>query len=238
MAKEKILIIEDEDDIQELLKYNLKKEGYEQLKVVDSGEEGLEVVKEFAPDVILLDLMLPGIDGLTVCRTLKSDPDTVQIPIIMLTAKSEEMDMIIGLEMGADDYVPKPFSNKVLAARIKSIIRRSKMNPADEKSDVIKRGPLLMNRGKREASLCGKAIELTFSEFEILYMLAKHPGWVYSRNQIVNKVKGDDYPVTERAIDVQIVGLRKKLGEAGVAIETVRGVGYRFKENFSEADIV
>ncbi|MFA7229637.1 MAG: response regulator transcription factor [Victivallaceae bacterium] len=232
MAKEKILIIEDEEDIQELIRYNLKKEGYDQLKIVDSGEKGLKAVAEFSPDVILLDLMLPGIDGLAVCRHLKSNPETEQIPVIMLTAKSEEMDMIIGLEMGADDYMAKPFSTKVLVARIKSVMRRSKYGDQEEMPEIVKRGPLLMNRSKREATLNNKTLGLTFSEFEILYMLARRPGWVYTRNQIVNEVKGDDYPVTERAVDVQIVGLRKKLGEAENMIDTVRGVGYRFNENY------
>ncbi|MCF6175221.1 MAG: response regulator transcription factor [Victivallaceae bacterium] len=237
MSKEKILIIEDEEDIQELLAYNLKKDGYDQLKITGSGEAGIEAVKRFMPDIVLLDLMLPGIDGLTVCRTLKSNVDTAAIPIIMLTAKGEETDIIVGLEMGADDYVVKPFSNKVLIARIKSVLRRAKNMQNEADNEVLKRGPLLINRTKREAMLNGTPFTLTYSEFEILFLLAKRAGWVFSRNQIVNQVKGDDYPVTERSIDVQIVGLRKKLGSAGDAIETVRGVGYRFKENFSDADL-
>lgn len=230
MAKEKILIVEDEEDIQELIRYNLEKEGYQNLRVADSGERALDILKNFVPDLILLDLMLPGIDGLAVCRQLKSQNETAQVPIIMLTAKSEETDVIIGLEMGADDYVAKPFSNKVLIARIKSVLRRSRQTFGDENSNTLKRGGLLMNRGKREVSLNGKSIVMTFSEFEILYMLAKRPGWVFTRSQIVNEVKGDDYPVTERAIDVQIVGLRKKLKGAEKMIETVRGVGYRFRD--------
>ncbi len=237
MSKDKILIIEDEEDIQELLKYNLKKDGFEQLKISGSGEEGLDAVKSFVPNIILLDLMLPGIDGLTVCRKLKSNSETEDIPIIMLTAKGEESDIIVGLEMGADDYVVKPFSNKVLIARIKSVLRRAKSVQSEHNKTVLQRGPLLINRTKREASLSGNQLTLTYSEFEILFLLAKRAGWVFSRNQIVNQVKGDDYPVTERSIDVQIVGLRKKLGAAGDVIETVRGVGYRFKENFSDADI-
>lgn len=231
MAKEKILIVEDEEDIQELIRYNLDKEGFHNLKVVDSGERALAALKTFSPDVILLDLMLPGMDGLAVCRHLKSVPESAAIPIIILTAKSEETDIIIGLEMGADDYIAKPFSNKVLVARIKSVLRRTKQTFSDDNSGIIKRGSLMMNRGKREVNLNGKNIIMTFSEFEILYMLAKRPGWVFTRNQIVNEVKGDDYPVTERAIDVQIVGLRKKLKDAENIIETVRGVGYRFKND-------
>jgi two-component system phosphate regulon response regulator PhoB len=229
MAKEKILIVEDEEDIQELIRYNLEKEGFANLKVVDSGEKAIEALKTFIPDIILLDLMLPGMDGLAVCRHLKSVKETATIPVIMLTAKSEETDIIIGLEMGADDYVTKPFSNKVLVARIKSVLRRTRQASDDDTSTVITRGPLVMNRGKREVTLFGESITMTFSEFEILYMLARRPGWVFTRNQIVNEVKGDDYPVTERAIDVQIVGLRKKLKGAEDMIETVRGVGYRFK---------
>jgi len=231
MAKEKILIVEDEEDIQELIRYNLEKEGYKNLKVVDSGEKAIESLKTFSPDIILLDLMLPGMDGLAVCRSIKGSPESVTIPVIMLTAKSEETDIIIGLEMGADDYVAKPFSNKVLIARIKSVLRRSKQNLNDDDSGIIKRGNLIMNRGKREVTLNGKSITMTFSEFEILYLLAKRPGWVFTRNQIVNEVKGDDYPVTDRAIDVQIVGLRKKLKGDEDVIETVRGVGYRFKSD-------
>lgn len=236
MSKEKILIIEDEEDIQELLKYNLKKNGYEQLKITGSGEEGLDAAKRFSPDIILLDLMLPGIDGLTVCRKLKGDSETEAIPVIMLTAKGEETDIIVGLEMGADDYVVKPFSNKILLARIKSVLRRAKIIQNEHDQELLNRGPLRINRVKHEAYLNGEPLTLTYSEFEILFMLAKRAGWVFSRNQIVNQIKGDDYPVTERSIDVQIVGLRKKLGVAGEAIETVRGVGYRFKENFSEHD--
>ena len=237
MSKDKILIIEDEEDIQELLKYNLKKDGFERLKITNSGEAGLDAVKTFLPNIILLDLMLPGIDGLTVCRKLKNNSETAHIPIIMLTAKSEESDIIVGLEMGADDYVVKPFSNKVLIARIRSVLRRAKSIQSENDKTVLQRGPLLINRTKREASLDNKSLILTYSEFEILFLLAKRAGWVFSRNQIVNQVKGDDYPVTERSIDVQIVGLRKKLGIAGEAIETVRGVGYRFKENFSDSDL-
>jgi two-component system phosphate regulon response regulator PhoB len=231
MAKEKILIVEDEEDIQELIRYNLEKEGFRNLQVVDSGEGAIEALKTFTPDLILLDLMLPGMDGLAVCRQFKSVPDTAAIPIIMLTAKSEETDIIIGLEMGADDYIAKPFSNKVLIARIKSVLRRRRQTLTDDNAGILKRGGLVMNRGKREVTMNGANITMTFSEFEILYMLAKRPGWVFTRNQIVNEVKGDDYPVTERAIDVQIVGLRKKLKGAEDMIETVRGVGYRFKND-------
>ena len=228
MGKENILIVEDEEAIQELIRYNLNKEGFDRVRCCDSGETALAAAQEFAPDLILLDLMLPGIDGLTVCRKLRSEPRTSAIPIIMLTAKSEESDIVIGLEMGADDYLPKPFSPKVLIARIRSVLRRVNHLESEAAGTTLKRGPLSMNRGTREALLDGKPLVLTFSEFEILYLLARRPGWVYTRGQIVNEVKGDDYPVTERAIDVQMVSLRRKLGEYGSLIETVRGVGYRF----------
>jgi len=233
MAKEKILIVEDEEDIRELVKYNLEREGFTELRAVETGEEAMTAIKTFIPDLILLDLMLPGIDGLTVCRKLKNQEKTENIPIIMLTAKSEESDIVVGLEMGADDYITKPFSHKVLLARVRSVLRRVQTKEKLEPGDVVRRGNLVITPGKREALLDNQPLELTFSEFEILLLLARRPGWVFTRNQIVNEVKGSDYPVTERAIDVQIVGLRKKLGADGKKIETIRGVGYRFINDFN-----
>ena len=225
MAKEKILVVEDEEAIQELIRYNLNKEGFDRVRLCDSGEAALAQAAEFKPD-----LMLPGIDGLSVCRRLRRDARTAAVPIIMLTAKSEESDIVTGLEVGADDYLAKPFSPKVLIARIKSVLRRVNPTELEESSTSLKRGVLTMNRGTREAAIDGHALSLTFSEFEILYLLARRPGWVFTRNQIVNEVKGDDYPVTERAVDVQMVSLRRKLGGHGDLIETVRGVGYRFAQ--------
>ena len=172
--------------------------------------------------------MLPGVDGIEVCRELRKNPDTRTIPIIMMTAKGEEADVVSGLEVGADDYVPKPFSTKVLVARLRALLRRTAGETDSEAGEVIRRGTFLLDLGRREASINGKPLDLTFTEFEILRLLAKRPGWVYSRSRIVNEIKGSDYPVTERAVDVQIVGLRKKLGDADL-IETVRGVGYKFK---------
>ncbi len=230
MANEKILIIEDEAGIQEILDYNLRKEGYAQLRSAFSGERGLEVAREFLPDLILLDLMLPGIDGLSVCRKLKADNETSNIPIIMLTAKGEESDIIVGLEMGADDYIPKPFSPKLLIARVRAVLRRynGDVVDMDYSGDELRRGALVLNNGTRLAKLDGKLLTLTCSEFDLLYLLARKPGWVFTRDRIVNEIRGDDYPVTIRAIDVQIVGLRRKLGDYAAAIETIRGVGYRF----------
>ena len=230
MAKEKILVVEDEEAIQELIRYNLNKEGFDRVRLCDSGEEALTQAQEFAPDLILLDLMLPGMDGLSVCRRLRRDARTASIPVIMLTAKSEESDIVTGLEVGADDYLTKPFSPKVLVARIKSVLRRANPTETEETGMALRRGALFMNRGTREARIDNEPLSLTCSEFEILYLLARRPGWVFTRSQIVNEVKGDDYPVTERAVDVQMVSLRRKLGNHSELIETVRGVGYRFAQ--------
>ena len=227
MSKGRILVVDDEEDILELVKYNLEREGY-LVDCVDTGEEAIERAVAIRPDGILLDLMLPGVDGIEVCRELRKNPDSRTIPIIMMTAKGEEADVVSGLEVGADDYVPKPFSTKVLVARLRALLRRTAGETDSEAGEVIRRGTFLLDLGRREASINGKPLDLTFTEFEILRLLAKRPGWVYSRSRIVNEIKGSDYPVTERAVDVQIVGLRKKLGDADL-IETVRGVGYKFK---------
>ncbi len=227
MSKGRILVVDDEEDILELVKYNLEREGY-LVDCVDTGEEAIKRAIVIRPNGILLDLMLPGVDGIEVCRELRKNPDTRTIPIIMMTAKGEESDVVSGLEVGADDYVPKPFSTKILVARLRALLRRTAGKTDSEAGEVIRRGTFLLDLGRREASIGGKPLELTFTEFEILRLLAKRPGWVYSRSRIVNEIKGSDYPVTERAVDVQIVGLRKKLGTADL-IETVRGVGYKFK---------
>lgn len=228
MAKETILVVEDEEDIQELITYNLTKEGY-RVVAVGSGEDAVEATAEKPPDLILLDLMLPGTDGLEVCRMLKGDTATRDIPIIMVTAKGEEADVVVGLELGADDYVTKPFSPKVLVARVRAVLRRGKVRTDDESAD-IKIHDLVIKPGRHEALIEGKKVDLTVTEFRLLHLLARRPGWVYTRYQIVDALHGDDYPVTDRSIDVQVVGLRKKLGRAGSYIETVRGVGYRFKD--------
>ncbi len=180
------------------------------------------------PDLIVLDLMLPDMDGLEVTKIMKGDSNTQNIPIIMLTAKGEESDIVIGLELGADDYVTKPFSPRVLVARVKALLRRRKSFVVEDFSS-LKVGNILIHPGRREVTVDGKKVDLTFTEFSILNFLARRPGWVFTRFQIVDAVRGEDYPVTDRSVDVQIVGLRKKLGQAGNLIETVRGVGYRFK---------
>jgi two-component system phosphate regulon response regulator PhoB len=229
MAREKILVVEDEEDILELIKYNLTKEGY-QVTAVSSGELAIEAARRVVPDLILLDIMLPGMDGLEVCRMLKRDPVTEKIPVVMLTAKGEESDIVTGLEIGADDYMPKPFSPKVVIARIRNLLRRKSRSDVDDTS-TIKLKDLVIHPGRHEVLLKSKKIDLTFTEFRVLQFLARRPGWVYTRQQIVDAVRGEDYPVTDRSVDVQIVGLRRKLGVTyGALIETVRGVGYRFKE--------
>ena len=228
MAKEKILVIDDEEDILELLRYNLSIEGYRVLCAA-TGEDAFRQVASRPPDLIILDLMLPGMDGLEVARTIKGNPSTKKIPIIMVTAKGEEADIVIGLELGADDYVTKPFSPRVLLARVRAVLRRRVKESLDDTS-VLRIRNLEIHPGRHEVLVHGRPIQLTFTEFGILTHLARRPGWVFTRSQIVDAVRGDHYFVTDRSVDVQIVGLRKKLGPAGTYIETVRGVGYRFRE--------
>jgi two-component system phosphate regulon response regulator PhoB len=227
MAKENILIVDDEEDVLELLRYNLSKEGYG-IETASSGEEALTKARAKPPDLIVLDLMLPGVDGLEVCKRLKSEDKTEQIPIVMLTAKGEESDIVTGLELGADDYVTKPFSPKVLIARIRRILHRARAVELEQSPVSIHE--LTINPTRREVLVANEPVELTFTEFNILYTLARRPGRVFTRYQIVDAVHGDDYLVTDRAIDVQMVSLRKKLGAYGEYLETVRGVGYRFKD--------
>ena len=228
MVKQKILVVDDEEDILELLKFNLSREGYQVLCAV-SGEQALRLVRSENPDLIMLDLMLPGIDGLEVTKRLKNDPDTKNLPIVMLTAKGEEADIVTGLELGADDYITKPFSPRVLIARIRAVLRR-RIKGQTEETSVLRIHDIEIDPGRHEVLVNEKPVQLTFTEFGILNYLARRPGWVFTRFQIVEAVRGEDYPVTDRSVDVQIVGLRRKLGPAGKHIETVRGVGYRFKE--------
>ena len=222
-----ILIIEDEPDISELIEYNLTQFGYSIL-VSNNGENGIENTRKHLPDLILLDLMLPGINGIDVCRILKNDKDTSDVSIIMLTALGQEEDIVKGLETGADDYVTKPFSFPVLEARIQSVLRRGIKDNIE--NDNIHNSGIAISSRKREVYIDGKKIEdLTFTEFQILHLLASHPGWVFTRYQIIDKIRGDNYPVTDRSVDFQIVGLRKKMGKKGKLINTIRGVGYRFQ---------
>lgn len=228
MAGKHIFVVDDEEDILKLIRFNLEREGFAVSTATD-GSEAAELIPRRKPDLALLDLMLPGLDGLDLCRLLKKDPETASIPIIMVTAKGEESDIVTGLELGADDYITKPFSMKVLVARVRSVLRR-KREPLAEKNAPIRIHGIEINPGRHEVLVRGKPVEMTFSELRILHFLAGRPGWVMTRDKIVDAVRGEDYAVTDRAVDVQIVGIRKKLGPKADCIETVRGVGYRFRE--------
>ena len=223
-----ILVVDDEEDLLELVRYNLVKDGY-RVSCVATGEEALAFVRRQPPDLLVLDLLLPSVDGLEVCRRLKGDSKTRDIPIVMLTAKSEESDMVAGLERGADDYIAKPFSPRVLSARIRALLRRKQSQRTSEQETTIDIHELSIHPGRHEATLAGNQLDLTYTEFALLHFLAKRPGWAFTRTQIVDAVKGEDYPVTDRSVDVQVAGLRKKLGDCGSYIETVRGLGYRFR---------
>ena len=229
MAKETILVVDDEEDILELIRFHLVRDGYI-ITQAASGEDAIKKARRQRFDLIVLDLMLPGIDGFEVAKTLKADPKTGSVPILMLTARGEDADIVTGLEIGADDYVTKPFSPRVLCARVKSVLRRRARDPVED-GQILRFQDLEIDPGRRVVTAGGAPLELTFTEFQLLLVLARRPGWVFTRSQIVDAVRGSDYPVTDRSVDVQVVGLRKKLGPHGKIIETVRGVGYRFKEN-------
>jgi len=228
MPKERILVVDDEEDLIELVRYNLVREGYQVTGAV-SGEEAIKKARQETFDLFVLDLMLPGMDGLEVARQLKNQAKTKAVPIIMLTAKGEESDIVTGLELGADDYITKPFSPRILIARVRTVLRRQLKTEAAD-GDFIHIHGLEIDPGRRVVKADGETLELTYTEFEVLKVLARRPGWVFTRSRIVDAVRGSDYPVTDRSVDVQIVGLRKKLGAFGKYIETVRGVGYRFRE--------
>jgi two-component system alkaline phosphatase synthesis response regulator PhoP len=227
MSRGTVLVIDDEKDLIELVRYNLQNEGFEVLAARD-GESGVREALDRKPDLVLIDLMLPGIDGLEVCHRLRSDERTSRIPLIMLTAKSSEADRVVGLELGADDYVTKPFSPRELAARVKAVLRRASVR--QEPSDVIRRGALEIDLARHEVSSGEQAVALTATEFRLLHLLASRPGRVFSRSELIDGALGRDVAVLDRTIDVHVVALRKKLGRCGIWIETVRGFGYRFRE--------
>ncbi len=233
MASEKILVVDDEEDIVELVRFHLEREGY-QVTGVNSGEAALTSVQEGGWDLVLLDLMLPGIDGFAVAKRIKNDVMLSNISIIMLTAKTEESDMVAGLELGAEDYITKPFSPRVLLARIRSALRRGKVHTKSD-DPIITFDELTIDRRKHSVSVQGQHVELTHSEFELLIFLAARPGWAFSRSQIVDAVRGYNYAVTDRSVDVQVVGLRRKLGPCSHYIQTVRGVGYRFRDIYARS---
>jgi two-component system phosphate regulon response regulator PhoB len=228
MATGQVLVVEDDEDIQELIAYNLRKEGF-RATCVASGEEAQRKLRTEAYNLVLLDLMLPGIDGLEVCKGIRKHPATAELPVMMVTAKGGESDIVAGLELGADDYIVKPFSPNVLIARIKTLLRRRKKSPG-EADAPIETGLITIHPGRHEVKVGTESVDLTNMEFRVLYFLAGQPGWVFTRYQIVESIRGENYPVTDRSVDVLITGLRRKLGSAGSRIETVRGVGYKFTE--------
>jgi two-component system phosphate regulon response regulator PhoB len=229
-----VLIVDDEADLVELVTHNLRRHGYQTLTARD-GRSGLELARKEKPDLILLDLMLPQINGQEVARRLKADAATSDVPIIMLTAKSEETDIVVGLTLGADDYVTKPYSMKVLLARIQSVLRRRE-TPESAPAGELRAGPLSIDRGRHEVSLNGKLVKLTLTEFRLLTALVEGKGRVLSRDQLMDKAMGTDVFVTDRAIDVHVTAIRKKLGKASWLVHTVRGVGYRLQEEPDAAD--
>jgi len=226
MSKGKILIVEDDRDIAGMVEYNLIEEGYETISAFN-GEDGVRLAKKERPDLIILDIMLPIIDGFEVCKILKKEQITSDIPVIILSAKSQETDKVVGLELGADDYITKPFSPRELIARIRAILRRGR---APSFSSCIERGDIVIDSTKHKVIVGQKAVSLTSTEFKLLEFLAKRPGAVFSRDQIMDGVMGDDALVCDRTVDAHIKSLRRKLGKDKGYIETIRGAGYRFKE--------
>jgi two-component system phosphate regulon response regulator PhoB len=224
--KANILIIEDDPEIQEMLSLAFSGEGWK-LRQAGTGEEGLGLLEKHGADCIILDIMLPGMDGFRTLKKIRAEKKFQGIPVILATAKGEEPDIVAGLELGADDYVVKPYSPRVLIARIRTALRRLEEIPGEAK--VWRRGKLVLDALRHEASLEGRFLDLSATEFTLLLHFMSHPDIVFSRNQIIDAVHGPDYPVTDRSVDVQVLALRKKLGEAGEMIETIRGVGYRFK---------
>ena len=227
MPEKTILLVEDERDLLELLKYNFDREGYH-VVTAETGEDGLKLVRKQPPDLILLDLMLPSMDGLEVCRSLKGRPETATIPIIMLTAKGEEADVVQGLEMGADDYITKPFSPRILMARIQAVLRRAETDQQERR--MIEAGGVRIDLDRHEVFSNEEQVDLTATEFKLLTLLVSRPARVFTRQQIIDSLHEGFAAVTDRSVDVQVVALRRKLEGAGKRIETVRGVGYRFKD--------
>jgi len=222
-----ILIVEDEEDIRHLLEHTMVKERYA-VTAVTSGEEAVEHLSDEAPDVVLLDLMLPGMDGLEVCRRIRARDDLSETAIVMVTARGDETDVVTGLEFGADDYVVKPFSPRVLSARVRAVLRRKPDVETDSDDQKLTFGPLAIWPHRHEVTIAGKPVDLTASEFSLLSLLTSRPGRVFTRGQIIESIHGRLVAVTDRSVDVQVVGLRRKLGPMGKSIQTVRAVGYRF----------
>ena len=229
MAREKVVAIEDEADILEVIRYNLAREGYRVVTSKD-GEEGLATVGREEPDIVLLDLMLPGLDGIEVCRRLKQSPKTMSIPIIMVTAKGEETDIVLGLGVGADDYVVKPFSPREMLARVKAVLRRGPLKEDRQAGERMVYGDVVIDSGRYEVVAGGTSVVMTATEMKLLHYLASHPGRVFTRDQLLDRVIGADAEIIDRNIDVHIRAIRRKIGERHDLIETIRGVGYRFRD--------
>ena len=227
--REKVFVVEDESDILELIEYNLNREGFRVASARD-GEVAISRIREEAPDLVLLDLMLPGLDGIEVCRKLKEDPVTRPVPVIMVTAKGEESDVVLGLGVGADDYIPKPFSAKELVARVKAVLRRANLNTERERGSRIERDGVVIDLDRHEVRIDGGVVAFTATELRLLHFLASHPGRVFTRDHLLSRVIGENALVIDRNIDVHVRGIRKKLGEHRELVETVRGVGYRFRD--------
>jgi len=229
MARDKVLLVEDERSLTDVLQYNLEREGYE-VFIAHEGKDGLRKAQTILPDVVILDLMLPGMSGLDICKELKSNGKTSNLPVLMLTSKSEESDQIVGFAVGADDYVTKPFSTKVLLQRIKALLRR-KSAPEQPDNDVIAFGKIKIDKRSHKVLHGSQALPLTPTEFRLLETLVRQPGRAFTRHDLMDSAIGDGAIVLERTIDVHVKSLRRKLGPSGDFIETVRGIGYRFKEN-------
>jgi two-component system alkaline phosphatase synthesis response regulator PhoP len=229
LKTEKIVVIEDETDILEVIAYNLKREGYE-VVTSTSGEDGLEKIEKTKPNLVVLDLMLPEVDGIELCRKLKADPVTQSIPVIMVTAKGEESDVVLGLGVGADDYVTKPFSPRELTARVKAVLRRSKARGEVDRRERLTFDGVVIDPQRHEVKVDGESVLLTATEFRLLHFLASHPGRVFTRDHLLTRIIGDDAIVIDRNIDVHVRAIRKKLGARRELIETIRGVGYRFQD--------
>ena len=227
MPKGSILIIDDEKDLVELIRYALEKEGFKVIGAGD-GETGLSLVAAAKPDLIIIDLMLPGMDGLDVCRLLREGAETSGIPIMMLTAKTSESDRIVGLELGADDYMTKPFSPRELGARVRALLRRS--SGFHQQPAIIRQGALSIDPASHQVTCGEKTIDLTATEYRLLHFLASHPGYVYSRSALIDGALGTDVVVLDRTVDVHVMSLRRKLGKCGQWIETIRGFGYKFRD--------
>jgi DNA-binding response OmpR family regulator len=235
MNKGTILVIDDEKDLIELVRYNLEREGYDVIAAAD-GPSGLEIAMQHKPDLIVLDLMMPGMDGLEVCKQLRSDARTNRVPVIMLSAKAAETDRIVGLELGSDDYITKPFSPRELVARTKAVLRRTVLQ--ESQGQVIRQGELSIDVNRHEVSFQGASVALTATEFRILHFLASRPGRVLSRDEIIDAALGRNAAVFDRTIDVHVTAIRKKLGKGGEQIETIRGFGYKFKDQASASAMV